>query len=54
MPSSPEAWVVPPAAGGECVPAFSRYYAADGSFSWAPCSVLEYSRCAAEHCTRTA
>jgi hypothetical protein len=37
------------AAGPSGIPAFSRYYTAAGSFTWAPCTVAEYSRWVWEH-----
>lgn len=33
------------AAGGPGLQALSRFYSPDGSFSWQPCTVLQYDRC---------
>lgn len=34
------------AAGGQGLQALSRFYSPDGAFSWKPCTVLQYDRCA--------
>lgn len=53
---SPEQELIAPeerlaAAGPSGIPAFSRYYTAAGSFTWAPCTVVAYSRWVwAGHC----
>jgi hypothetical protein len=46
---SPEQELIAPeerlaAAGPPGIPSFSRYYTAAGSFTWAPCTVVAYSR----------
>lgn len=34
------------AAGGQGLQALSRFYSPDGAFSWKPCTVLQFDRCA--------
>lgn len=35
-------------AGGDGLQALSRFYSPDGAFSWKPCTVLQYDRCASQ------